>query len=539
MSAFGRYLNAGSNNDAKASATGFASAIGPPSGSTASAAVSRLGGILSAASKLGSTLGVSAAAPGPVPKQQPEKVNRDGQMSEYVYEYDRVDGTVLRPSIDPKRYGDDRAVVGVGDDVFPTIALDDECEWTSAWEVDMSNWASVDKDGWTYGADWTDVLKLSRDELSHATKHPNDCVRRRRHIRYWKRRDDNSAEGGDAANDAWSGDADTTLMDEDNDDPFSRTAQKKQSGFRFAARAGKDFTKDYNNIGDLNSLSWLVNASETSAAPTDEAIREKTANLEERIKEASEKSAAQEQALRLKHQKKAKEVALQQRKLALLIDQYRKVKAEHDVLQTNAVELTRVVEKLRKEANDDQRAINAEMQAANQALEEKAKALATARIRYKRDNKSLTAAIQAAKLRLEQQEQAAAAGTAQDPAAKELEEMVDKLTKLHAKVDAVKQHRLAIEEERKEMFNQVVEKKSDLRLQSKLKVVETSLADVDSKLSSLKSEQENVIKSFATKPVRGKVLEQLNKRRNEIRNEMSALKERRMELTVKQRQVEL
>ncbi|RHZ16387.1 hypothetical protein DYB37_008453 [Aphanomyces astaci] len=179
------------------------------------------------------------------------------------------------------------------------------------------------------------------------------------------------------------------------------------------------------------------------------------------------------------------------------------------------------------------------MQAANQALEEKAKALATARIRYKRDNKSLTAAIQAAKLRLEQQEQAAAAGTAQDPAAKELEEMVDKLTKLHAKVDAVKQHRLAIEEERKEMFNQVVEKKSDLRLQSKLKVVETSLADVDSKLSSLKSEQENVIKSFATKPVRGKVLEQLNKRRNEIRNEMSALKERRMELTVKQRQVEL
>ncbi|KAF0776011.1 hypothetical protein AaE_000288, partial [Aphanomyces astaci] len=257
----------------------------------------------------------------------------------------------------------------------------------------------------------------------------------------------------------------------------------------------------------------------------------------ERIKEASEKSAAQEQALRLKHQKKAKEVALQQRKLALLIDQYRKVKAEHDVLQTNAVELTRVVEKLRKEANDDQRAINAEMQAANQALEEKAKALATARIRYKRDNKSLTAAIQAAKLRLEQQEQAAAAGAAQDPAAKELEEMVDKLTKLHAKVDAVKQHRLAIEEERKEMFNQVVEKKSDLRLQSKLKV-ETSLADVDSKLSSLKSEQENVIKSFATKP-EGKVLEQLNKRRNEIRNEMSALKERRMELTVKQRQVEL
>ncbi|RHY35402.1 hypothetical protein DYB32_000127 [Aphanomyces invadans] len=488
-------------------------------------------------SKLGSTLGVSAAAPGPAQKQQPEKVNRDGQMAEYVYEYDRADGTVLRPSIDPKRYGDERAVVGVGDDVFPTITLDEECEWTSAWEVDMSNWASVDKDGWTYGADWTDILKLARDELSHATKHPNDFVRRRRHIRYWKRRDDNSAEGGDAANDSWSGDADTTYKFHL---PASTIALaldmlglKKQSGFRFAARAGKDYTKDYNNISDLNSLTWLVNANETSSAPTDEAIREKTANLEE----ASEKSAAQEQALRLKHQKKAKEVALQQRKLALLVEQYRKVKSEHDVLQANAAELTRVVEQLRKEANDDQRAINAEMQAANQALEEKAKALATARIRYKRDNKSLTAAIQAAKQRLEQQEQAKAAGMAQDPVAKELEEIVDKLTKLHAKVDAVKQHRLAIEEERKEMFNQVVEKKSDLRLQSKLKV-ETSLADVDAKLSTLKSEQESVIKLFASKP-EGKVLEQLNKRRNEIRNEMSALKERRMELTAKQRQVEL
>ncbi|KAF0689953.1 Aste57867_18597 [Aphanomyces stellatus] len=539
MNAFGRFLNTGAatNSNTNTTQSIHASIIGPP----AAAATTRFGNLLNAAKN---TLAPAVLAGTSAP-QKPEKVNREGQNAEHVYEYDRVDGAVLRPSVDPKRYGDASAAIGQGDETFPSVSLDDECEWTSGWEVDLSNWASVDKDGWTYGADWNDMIKLARDELSHATKHPNDTVRRRRHVRYWKRVDDNP-EGDSASNDAWSENHDSHLVDEDNDDPFSRTAQKKQSGFRtaFAARAGKDYTKDYNNISDLNSLTWLVNANEVSAAPTDEAIREKTANLEERIKEASEKSAAQEEALRLKHQKKAKEVATQQRKLSLMIEQYRKVKAEHDVLQANAGELARVVEQLRKEAtekdilaNEDQRAINAEMQAANQALEEKAKALATARIRYKRDNKSLAAAIQAAKQRLEQQEAAKAAGAAQDPVAKELEEMVEKLTKLHAKVEAVKQHRLAIEEERKEMYSQVVEKKSDMRLQSKLKV-ETSLADVDAKLTRLKQEQESVIKSFATKP-EGKVLEQLNKRRNEIRNEMSALKERRMELTAKQRQVEL
>ncbi len=243
----------------------------------------------------------------------------------------------------------------------------------------------------------------------------------------------------------------------------------------FGARGGKDYTKDYANITDLNSLPWLVNAAEMRSVPTDEAIREKTANLEERIKKASDKSMAQEQALRKRHQRKLKDVVMQEKKLASLVEQYRKVKQDFDVLQSNATALAASVHALRKEAtekdvlaNEDQRAINAEMQAANQALEEKAKALATARIRYKRDNASLIASIEAAKARLEQQENARA--KSHDPMARELEETIENLVKLHMKVETVKQHRLAIEEERREMFNQVVEKKSDLRLQSKRKV---------------------------------------------------------------------
>ncbi|OQR94566.1 hypothetical protein THRCLA_08146 [Thraustotheca clavata] len=537
MNTFGKLLGHGTSSTSSStsvtSGTGlsFASTIGPPSSaSSAMSAMSRLGGFMT---KVPFPLGTTVSTP---TVQKIERASHDGESAEYVYEYDRVDGNILRPSVEPKKYGDASAGIGQGDDVFPSVNVPDGFEWTSEWEIDLfSNWASVDKDGWTYGADWTDILKLAKEELSHATKHPNDTVRRRRYVRYCKKLEQPRQDVEVAETPSWTEQEALRLSDEDIDDPFSRTAQKKQSGFRtmnFASRAGKDYTKDYANITDLNTLPWLVSAQDASAIPSDEAIREKTANLEERIKKASEKSAAQEQSLRTKHQKKVKDVALQQKKLSLLIEQYRKVKSEYDTLQANATELARVVDQLRKEAtekdilaNEDQRVINADMQAANQALEEKAKALVTARIRYKRDNKSLSAAIQAAKQRLEQMEKANAND---DPVAKELEEMVEKLTKLHAKVEAVKQHRLAIEEERKEMFSQVVEKKSDLRLQSKMKL-EATLHEIDAKLESLKQEQASLLKAYANKP-EGDLLKQLNNRRSEIRNEVSMLKGRRAEL---------
>lgn len=109
------------------------------------------------------------------------------------------------------------------------------------------------------------------------------------------------------------------------------------------------------------------------------------------------------------------------------------------------------------------------MTAANQALEDKAKALATARMRYKRDNKALASAVEDAKKRLSQQK-AKASADAQDPVVKELKAEMDKVRQLHAKLEAVRQHRLAVEEESKALFNQVVEKKADLKFKSKKKV---------------------------------------------------------------------
>jgi methionine aminopeptidase len=120
--------------------------------------------------------------------------------------------------------------------------------------------------------------------------------------------------------------------------------------------------------------------------------------------------------------------------------------------------------------NEEQRAINAEMAAANHALEEKAKALATARMRYKRDNKSLAAAVDNAKRRLEQHQSAKLNSRGEDSVQRELLEEMEKVKKIHAKLEAVRQHRLAVEEESKALFNMVVEKKADLKLKSKRKV---------------------------------------------------------------------
>jgi hypothetical protein len=119
--------------------------------------------------------------------------------------------------------------------------------------------------------------------------------------------------------------------------------------------------------------------------------------------------------------------------------------------------------------NEEQRALNAETAAQNQALEEKAKALATARMRYKRDNKQLAAAVEDAKKRLEQHK-AQANVDSQDPVAKDLKTEMEKVRQLHAKLEAVRQHRLVVEEESKALFNQVVEKKADLKFKSKKKV---------------------------------------------------------------------
>ncbi|KAJ0405794.1 hypothetical protein P43SY_003644 [Pythium insidiosum] len=343
------------------------------------------------ATKVGMSATNSATRP---PAARGHDVDRDGQVLVEVFENERLDGPLR--ATDPKKFSDRHAAAGSGHDDIPDGDLAEGHQWVTDWEIDQA-YTAVDR-GWG---------------------HENDHV---------------GSESG------------TYPELDDDDDPFHRTAQKAQTGFRvnmkFPHRGGKDNTKDYQSL-NLTDVMWLVNAADAVTAPTDEMMREKTANLE----------------------------------------------------------------------NEEQRALNAEMAAANQALEEKAKALATARMRYKRDNKSLAQSLEDAKKRLEQQK-AKAEMDAKDPLSTELKAEMEKVRQLHAKLEAVRQHRLALEEESKTLFNQVVEKKADLKFQSKKKL-ETALKDVDEKIQHLKDEQAALTKKLAQQPD-GDELRQLNARRNDI-----------------------
>ncbi|KAH7461456.1 uncharacterized protein KRP23_14299 [Phytophthora ramorum] len=486
-----------------------------------------------------------------------QDVDRDGQVVVEIFENERLEGK-LQP-MDPKTFSDRHAAPGAGQDEKPEGELPAGHEWVSDWEIDQ-NYTAVDRDGWTYAADFVEIVRLLGDDLSHASRHPTDAVRRRRWIRYRQPVDESAPQsptesvGGakslatSATSNNWAdssnGQSNDYVLD-DNDDPFMRTAQKTQTGFRvnvnFAHRGKKDNTKDYQSIS-LTDVMWLVNAHDVTNAPTEELMREKTANLEEQIKEATIRSKTLEKDLRAQHDKQTREITLQQKKFDALVAQYKKIQTENETLQASVSKHRVAVEALRKEAtekdmlaNEEQRALNVETAAQNQALEEKAKALATARMRYKRDNKQLAAAVEDAKKRLEQHK-AQANVDSQDPVAKDLKTEMEKVRQLHAKLEAVRQHRLVVEEESKALFNQVVEKKADLKFKSKKKM-ETALSEVDAKIKTLKEEQASVSKSLAQKP-EGDALRKINARRNDIRSELGALKERRTMLHAEKRKQE-
>ncbi|CAI5716025.1 unnamed protein product [Hyaloperonospora brassicae] len=544
-----------------ASSTSAATVSGATAGDTTSTngkatgggffGVSRMVALVNSANRSLQSLQGTTAGPGGKAGLQTrgsglQDVDRDGQVAVEIFENERLEGKLQ--AMDPKRFSDHHAAPGAGHDERPEGDLPAGHEWVSDWEIDR-NYTAVDRDGWTYAADFVEIVRLLGDDLSHASRHPTDAVRRRRWIRYRQLVDENAPQSPTEAGGAkslassvntsnW---ADSTngqgndYMIEDNDDPFMRTAQKTQTGFRvnvtFAHRGKKDNTKDYQSIS-LTDVMWLVNAHDVTIAPTEELMREKTANLEEQIKEATMRSKSLEKELRAQHDKQSKELVVQQKKFDALVAQYKKVQAENEKLQVTASEHCIKVEALRKEANEEQRALNAETAAQNQTLEEKAKALATARMRYKRDNKRLAMAVEEAKKRLEQHK-AQANMDSQDPVAKDLKAEMDKVRQLYAKLEAVRQHRLVVEEESKALFNQVVEKKADLKFKSKKKM-ETALSEVDAKISTLKKEQASLSKSLAQKP-EGDALRKINARRNDIRSEIGALKERRTMLLAEKR----
>ncbi|CCI48799.1 unnamed protein product [Albugo candida] len=538
-------------------------------GSVFTSGVSRMGAGLTsmfsqANTKLQTTLQNNVGTSTRVPSSKnSHPSDKDTQLVAEIFEYERLDGKMSKIS-DPKRYSDRLAIGDSGSETFPEGDLPEGYEWTSEWEIDK-NYTLVDRDGWTYAAEFKELIKLLDDDASHASRHPTDAVRRRRWMRFRQPCQDlmsstgapiesPQADGTPSSTTSWlneSSSIDSNLqsiqfLNADDDDPFSRTAQKQQTGFRmnikFTHRGGKDTTKDYQSIS-LSDINWLVNERDNTKAPTDEILREKTANLEERIKEATNVSMRLERVLRERYDKKSKEIEIQQQKLNELIAQYQKCRSENETLES-VVSAHRIkVEALRKEAtekdilqNEEQRAINAELEATNQALEEKAKALATARLRYKRDNKALQAAVEDAKQRLEQQQRAKIDNESQNPVAQEVRREIEKLRQLHTKLEAMREHRLALEEESKALFNVVVEKKADLKFKSKKKM-EAALKDVEEQIRNLKSEQAALAKRLSQKAGNDD-MRQLNTKRNAIRSELGALKERRTLLLAEKRKLE-
>jgi hypothetical protein len=302
-------------------------------------------------------------------------IDREGQSMVEIYENERLDGKLH--ASDPKRYSARHALSGTGYDELPEGDLPEGHEWSTDWEIDL-NYTSVDRDGWTYASDFPELNRLLQEELSHASRHPADTVRRRRWIRYSHdlnaaavspsasaSMDSSHAPSGSWGNDSVLDKVDTkvgsapesnaALYDDFDDDPFHRTANKEKKTFgvniKFAHRGGKDNTKDYQSI-NLTEVNWLLKESDSTAAPTDEMMREKTANLEERIKDATSKSVKMEKELRAEHEKKAKDIAAQQKKLDALIAEYRKVQRENATLQISVAAHRSTVDALRKEATE-------------------------------------------------------------------------------------------------------------------------------------------------------------------------------------------
>ncbi|ETP46257.1 hypothetical protein, variant 2 [Phytophthora nicotianae P10297] len=366
---------AAANHAASSGAAGALGAAGldtPNSGKAAGGGffgVSRMVALVNQANRsLQTSLQSTTAAPGGKSGTQSrgsgQDVDRDGQVVVEIFENERLEGK-LQP-MDPKRFSDRHAAPGAGQDEKPEGDLPAGHEWVTDWEIDQ-NYTAVDRDGWTYAADFVEIVRLLGDDLSHASRHPTDAVRRRRWIRYRQPVDENTPQSptdstgskslaSSATSNNW---GDSTngqgndYMLGDNDDPFMRTAQKTQTGFRvnvnFAHRGKKDNTKDYQSIS-LTDVMWLVNAHDVTNAPTEELMREKTANLEEQIKEATLRSKSLEKELRSQHDKQTRELTMQQKKFDALVAQYRKIQTENETLQASVSEHRVTVEALRKEA---------------------------------------------------------------------------------------------------------------------------------------------------------------------------------------------
>lgn len=422
-----------------------------------------------------------------------------------------------------KRYTRD----GEGFDAFPgELEIEDDEEWTSEWIIDIA-YTSVDSDGWTYGRSFKEMDTLLKEELSHASKHPSDVVRRRRWIRFRKKKNgkeevvkERKLSNVDRLN--------------EEDDPFSKSGKTTSTpGFRvpkFALRGEKDHTKEYQNLGN-EKMEWLVKQRGSSNGPSKEALQLEMNVLEKRMLAAKKSAKMLEKKFGVKHEQYKERANAYEVELQNVVDKYKKLRASHRKIVDSIQELRLQVDKLKQETsvldgeqNQELRNINDQVEASNSALEEKQKALTTASIRYDTD----IAALREKAANMKHVRSVQETHKKNNPHMASLQNLFQQLVSTQTKLANCKNHRRTLDEERREMFNQLVEHKANHKLQSN-SALEQKYNKVEQDILDLKQQQKLLIKDY-TQNSDIAYRRQIDLKREIIRKQLAQLREHRMQL---------
>ena len=389
--------------------------------------------------------------------------------------------------------------------------------------------------GWSYGTSFVHLETSVTDESSHASRHPTDVVKRRRWIRYYQKKTVAVVQGDTLGN---RNGLETVLENEQDDkvkeeqhiapppssSPLKEEAlfvSKEKKGFGFKVpkitslkvpkrlRGEKDITKEYQNLGTVE-MEWLLSVHPKDPKKSAQALAMEAASLEERIATVSSSSIAALSTLSKKQDVHVLKTSVYTSSLQTAIEDYKRLRKKNDALESSMETIVKNVVKLRKETNaldalqnEEQRVLNTEMEASNVMLEEKAKALATARKRYKSDIARLSSNT----------EKASGLQKREEP-----------------------DERLAL----RTLYAQIVEAQNTLKGHSTPKKTKTkshhrregrSLQIIDTEIAALKEEQKRLIKAFANTDVTNRA--KMNVRREEIRNQLSALREERSQSSEK------
>lgn len=492
----------------------------------------------------------------------------NGPLEEEQFENGRLDQDgQLNDQEDPRQYSDVGAGVGSGQDTRMEFPLAREYVWTSEWELDL-DFANVDEDGWTYGTDFDDLLRLQEDEMTRGKRERDDAVRRRRWIRVQQHRSvlettesmtestipdaliepslstqesHTSQEGNPLSDDSGDDEEENDKEEEEEPslapmDPFTKvqaakaatsasgaTYFKKKLNFPGALRKKEmDATKEYQNLGVTNS--WLVTTPEVTETSRAELVA-KTSALAARLSTAASKSVDLQKSLVSKHAISITRCDEVNAKLASTVTTYSKLVVTRDKLHRSVSELRKSVASLTKEVtkldtaqNAEIRAANDEVEVSNQLLSDRAKALATARQRLKQDSATLQGQL------LDPSQDTVADRARQ----KDIRKLKRAIGKAMLKRDRKLTRCETLEEEKAQVVYQEVTRRAEQRLEMTRKL-SASLATVEVAIKVIKAEQSKIVKAYSQN-VEPSTQRQIDQRRNAIRTELSQLREQRRSL---------